>query len=983
MNRARINLILGVLFYPITDPEIQGRDYLYERYLAYKKLISIQGSSADILEEKGAKTAEYRKTGEALIQYLADSCRSKIRSYDDLLMLCEFYYPLLDMERSIEEIQREIKEPQGNNSDPIENTALFYLERMRRAAMSLLTYRDGILAIRTWNNGEADLFGSPHVFDKVEIWNMLNSYISPDLLMAFFMVECGLGEEALHGQKPYISLADKLLVKVLRKGMAENHLHFNAGFDYEAVWLNMMNLWSCLRFRLSKDIFELQDDLEAEAALYRLMIAVFFTEKPKVLFRLWTEAFCGGMFAPVVADLYTGTAVCQDFIMLFQSVLDQLGEETVRSRPDYLLYTVWQSKLELKTSSEFILLYHSCRYMRERPWDTGFARIFLQYIRIKNVFIRRTQQSNLIPGLRHFQKFFDRVKKAEIRSGGRQRLMLDVFRSQSKIIGLKKLEIRIAADVDLAQLYELGDQRSIEEIKLRLRRQLFDILYMYRRYILEDILGVQETEAFLNTEEKLRDRSGIYTQMADKILDVCGEKVKSMDIPVPGIIYHFIKAESADNISGYYCWRDMSRTKRSCSNHRFFLRERMVLLGIAIEQLRSEIPKLSEYIVGVDAASDENAMEPWMFSPAYLTMRSKRVTRPVAVGQTVSYRDYYNIQNMGFTYHVGEDYRHIVSGLRHIDEVIERFFYKPGDRLGHALALGRDIESWIQDTETVAMPVQEHMENLLWIWGKGIEGEIELPIPMEQLEEKIVQCAEKIYQNISGITVRMLYQAYDKKFSSQHKEILHSLQEEEAYLKQDGCRKTSADWDRKGTHTYCKMIGSNCLGYQGLWTKERLISTLYCPVFEERGQQVEMVPVSENDLILYQKLQEYLLKKVAALGIYVETNPTSNLTIGNMKALQEHPIFRLSSLKQEPGKERILVMVNSDDPAVFNTNVENELAYVYYALEHAGVAKEDALKWIDRVRQNGMDGSFILKLKDCKTLLEEIGGILEILKKYC
>ena len=66
----------------------------------------------------------------------------------------------------------------------------------------------------------------------------------------------------------------------------------------------------------------------------------------------------------------------------------------------------------------------------------------------------------------------------------------------------------------------------------------------------------------------------------------------------------------------------------------------------------------------------------------------------------------------------------------------------------------------------MAMPVQEHMENLLWIWGKGIEGEIELPIPMEQLEEKIVQCAEKIYQNISSITVRMLYQAYDKKFSS-------------------------------------------------------------------------------------------------------------------------------------------------------------------------------------------------------------------------
>ena len=73
MNRARINLILGVLFYPITDPGIQGMDYLYERYLAYKDLISIKGTGVNILEEKGAKTKKYRKTGEDLIQYLADS----------------------------------------------------------------------------------------------------------------------------------------------------------------------------------------------------------------------------------------------------------------------------------------------------------------------------------------------------------------------------------------------------------------------------------------------------------------------------------------------------------------------------------------------------------------------------------------------------------------------------------------------------------------------------------------------------------------------------------------------------------------------------------------------------------------------------------------------------------------------------------------------------------------------------------------------
>lgn len=55
----------------------------------------------------------------------------------------------------------------------------------------------------------------------------------------------------------------------------------------------------------------------------------------------------------------------------------------------------------------------------------------------------------------------------------------------------------------------------------------------------------------------------------------------------------------------------------------------------------------------------------------------------------------------------------------------------------------------------------------------------------------------------------------------------------------------------------------------------------------------------------------------------------------------------------------MFVTVNSDDPAVFNTNVENELAYIYYAAEAQGEAKSDVLEWVDKIRQYGMDASFI------------------------
>ena len=124
MNRSRINQILGVLLFPITDPDLQKNDYLYERCMAYEALIAVKGNGARVLGEKMQKSERYREAEKELLQYLADSCRSRIPSYDSLQMLCELYYPLLDMERSIEERQQ-LKQQMGNGSDRKENAAVF------------------------------------------------------------------------------------------------------------------------------------------------------------------------------------------------------------------------------------------------------------------------------------------------------------------------------------------------------------------------------------------------------------------------------------------------------------------------------------------------------------------------------------------------------------------------------------------------------------------------------------------------------------------------------------------------------------------------------------------------------------------------------------------------------------------------------------------------------------------------------------------
>ena len=63
-----------------------------------------------------------------------------------------------------------------------------------------------------------------------------------------------------------------------------------------------------------------------------------------------------------------------------------------------------------------------------------------------------------------------------------------------------------------------------------------------------------------------------------------------------------------------------------------FLRQKLMNIAVVIEELRGSIPRLNEYIVGIDAASDERAMEPWMLSSAYNRMRSRQTTMPVFAG---------------------------------------------------------------------------------------------------------------------------------------------------------------------------------------------------------------------------------------------------------------------------------------------------------------------------------------------------------------
>ena len=256
------------------------------------------------------------------------------------------------------------------------------------------------------------------------------------------------------------------------------------------------------------------------------------------------------------------------------------------------------------------------------------------------------------------------------------------------------------------------------------------------------------------------------------------------------------------------------------------------------------------------------------------------------------------------------------------------------------------------------------------MWGTNTSKGLELPIKLEVLENKIMELALELYVHSELLNVRMLYRAYRKKFETNHEKIIKNVLMEEEKLQGGEYGKEQME----GCIPQGRARERNCYG---TWTEEKLLLTHYCPVFEERYSKIELVSVSGDDAAVYKVLQNYLINKVEKKGIYIEENPTSNLTIGDFSYMHQHPIFKLNS-KSGDG-HNVFVTVNSDDPAVFNNNVENELAYIYYGMLYNGVSRETALGWIDRIRECGMKASFLQGEDSDQQIYDKVEGIVELL----
>lgn len=353
-----------------------------------------------------------------------------------------------------------------------------------------------------------------------------------------------------------------------------------------------------------------------------------------------------------------------------------------------------------------------------------------------------------------------------------------------------------------------------------------------------------------------------------------------------------------------------------------FIRHRLLRIDVwkratVLALLLSKYERYGQLVTGVDAASSEFDAPPEIFAPAFRYLRRKgKVTH--------------------FTYHAGEDFHHIVSGMRGIFEAVNFTDMQPDDRIGHAVASGLSPFLWFRSIGRKLLISQgEWLDNLIFLWHMSSteEGAVLLPY-QERFVELIAFYSRKVYiQSYPITTLRQawLYRRYEPML------VLAENRSDAVYL--DVFEEN--DWD--------EIIA---LGIPSS-TKE-VIRRYNDSVYRKNYDFI--IEVDSKELLNAKETvmcQRAILKFMKRKGIVIEALPTSNVRIGH------HRSFKTYHLKdwlkwQETEDDVPDIVIGTDDTGIFATNIFNEYANIYQMLVASRKPASVRLATIDKLEQSGL-----------------------------
>ncbi|MBR3877264.1 MAG: hypothetical protein IKJ23_03685 [Bacteroidaceae bacterium] len=392
--------------------------------------------------------------------------------------------------------------------------------------------------------------------------------------------------------------------------------------------------------------------------------------------------------------------------------------------------------------------------------------------------------------------------------------------------------------------------------------------------------------------------------------------------PKLGLIAHFIKK------------KESKQTHIRHEKLRKDIWERANILASMKENCNPE----AKHIIGIDAAASEFDAPPEVFAPTFRYLKRRGFKH--------------------FTYHVGEDFYHILGGLRSIYEAVDFLNLGYGDRIGHATAAGLSPKQWKENVgDVIYMHKGEYLDDLVFAYRLITKFSNEkLKHRINNLMLRIHELYYSIYCNTCSI--ELICKAWElRRLCPFH--VFAEKKENARYLSlfnnEEWC--DVVNWlniNYKDEICDCnKHVNKEC-------EMMTMLRQYHCPGFRKKYDEIIEVAVteffSESDL---EELQLMLLRYLNEKGIIIETLPTSNVRIGHHHTFETYHLWNWIKWENE-GKPIPPIVVGTDDPGIFATNIYNEYSNIYCKLVYIhNMNRNQAINVIEKLYKNAQRYKFI------------------------
>ncbi|MBF0507383.1 MAG: hypothetical protein HQK57_00445 [Deltaproteobacteria bacterium] len=407
-----------------------------------------------------------------------------------------------------------------------------------------------------------------------------------------------------------------------------------------------------------------------------------------------------------------------------------------------------------------------------------------------------------------------------------------------------------------------------------------------------------------------------------------------------GVICHFIKQDE-----------DRKEDEAGCQGTDFIsgrhakLRESLLHQAEAMLWAREYANQWGRYLVGVDGAGNELRTPPEVFAPVFRHLRH-RLSRSLTYfpPEIRALQGHLVLPPLRFTYHVGEEFRHLLSGLRAIDEALEFLDMPPGSRLGHCTALGFDPKMWLERAGEVRLPRLEWLDNLVWLfhqdlYSRGFKT---------GLRDEINRHCLEVYGEDHGTD--LLYQAWQfRKFGPTQ------LEQELPYQKKSSNDQKESFSEWKDNYKDAFDLFHRYHHNRQVWEKGNEIITI-------KQDQKKL----DQWLEVLQGAQELLEKKVEEKQLAIEACPLSNIRISLLEKIKEHPIFRWHSPIPGEKSSKIYVLIATDNPGLFQNSLPLEYQAVSCAARQLApeLSNREILAWLKQINDDTEFFSFIPPIRN-------------------